>query len=56
MNHASGFLFLCVRFSCVANDDDDYSKEYHSDADEEARGEGFVENEGADGYGSDGFE
>ena len=56
VNHASGFLFLCGRFSCVANDDDDNGRENHSDTDEEARGEGFVEDECADSHSSDRFE
>ena len=55
VSHASGF-FLCGGFAGVVEDDDDHGAEYHGDADEEARGEGFVEDEGADGYGSDRFE
>ena len=44
MNHVPGFLFfLCGCFSCVVDDDYDDGGEYHCDADEESRGEAFVE-------------
>ena len=56
VNHASGFFVLFSRFFGVANDDDDNGRENHSDADEEARGEMFVEHDGADSHSSDRLE